>query len=51
MGELNAIFGLDFVIGIGDNERGFSEDLFFVDSVVPDLGQVRRVIGVGEGPA
>src|SRR5262245_37903836 len=30
LGELNARFGRDFVIGVGDNERGQSVDVFFV---------------------
>jgi hypothetical protein len=51
LGELNATFGRDFVIGIGDTERGNSEDLFFVDSALPDLNRLRQVIGIGESPA
>ncbi len=47
--ELRSATGRDFVIGIGDNERGFSEDLFSIDSGSPDLGLLRRMIGVGGG--
>src|SRR5688572_473669 len=45
--ELHSATGRDFVIGIGDNERSFSEDLFTIDSASPDLGLLRRMIGVG----
>ncbi|SRR5579883_400082 len=37
LGQLHAKTGRDFVIGIGDNERGFSEDLIFVKRSQPDL--------------
>jgi hypothetical protein len=47
--QLRSVTGRDFVIGIGDNERGYSEDLFSIDNASPDLGQLRRVIGVGGG--
>jgi hypothetical protein len=47
--ELRSVTGRDFVIGIGDNERGFSEDLFFIDRALPDLGLLRQIIGVGGG--
>jgi hypothetical protein len=46
LGRLHAQTGRDFVLGIGDNERGYSEDLFRVDSPQPDLGLLRRMIGV-----
>jgi hypothetical protein len=50
LGRLHAQTGRDFVLGIGDNERGYSEDLFRVDSPQPDLGLLRRMIGVkGDG--
>jgi hypothetical protein len=50
LGRLHAQTGRDFVVGIGDNERGYSEDLFRVDSPQPDLGLLRRMIGVkGDG--
>ncbi len=45
--ELRSATGRDYVIGIGDNEQGFSEDLFFINSDSPDLGLLRRIIGVG----
>ena len=39
--------GRAFVLGISDNERGFTEDLpFEIDSRSPDLALLRRVIGV-----
>lgn len=47
--ELRSATGRDFVIGIGDNERGFSEDLLSIDSAAPDLRLLRRMIGVGGG--
>jgi hypothetical protein len=44
---LHSITGRDFVIGIGDNERGISEDLFFVDAdTTPDLALLRQIVGV-----
>jgi hypothetical protein len=47
--KLHSATGRDFVIGIGDNERGFSEDLFTIDSASPDVSVLRRMIGVGGG--
>ena len=49
LGMLHSETGRDFIIGIGDNERGISEDLFSVDRRDPDLGLLRRIIGVKEG--
>jgi len=46
LGQLHAKTGRDFVIGIGDNEQGYSEDLFSVDRPQPDLVLLRRIIGV-----
>jgi hypothetical protein len=43
---LHSITGRDFVIGIGDNECGMSEDLFFVDDAAPDLSLLRQIVGV-----
>ena len=37
LGELNEQTGRDFVIGIGDNDSGISEDLFYVDTTNPIL--------------
>ncbi len=48
LGELHASLGRDFVIGIVDNERRGSEDLFFVTSRAPDLSELRQIIGVAE---
>ena len=47
--ELRSTTGRDFVIGVADNERGFSEDLFSINTASPDLGLLRRMVGVG-GP-
>jgi hypothetical protein len=46
MGRLHGQFKRDFVIGIGDNESGVSEDLFTVDAEIPDLAELRRIVGV-----
>ena len=48
LADLREATGRDFVMGIGDNQRGFSEDLFYVDSESPDLALLRRTIGVGD---
>ncbi len=48
LGLLHARTGRNFMIGIADHERGFSEDLFCVDSEHPDLEQLRQIIGVNE---
>ena len=45
--ELRSATGRDFVIGIGDNERAFSEDLLSIDGPSPDLRLLRRMIGGG----
>ena len=49
LGNLHAKTGRGFVIGISDNERGISEDLFSVDHAIPDLSLLRKIIGVKEG--
>ena len=42
--------GRPFVLGISDDERGFTEDLpFEIDSRSPDLALLRQVIGVKDG--
>ena len=46
--ELRSITGRNFIIGIGDNERGFSEDLFTIHTTTPDLARLRQIIGVGD---
>jgi hypothetical protein len=51
LGKLRESLGRDFVIGIGDNDRGYSEDIFFVNTAAPDLRTLRRVIGVGADTA
>jgi len=45
LGRLHARFQRDFVIGISDNVTGQVEDLFFVDSDIPDLSELRAAIG------
>jgi hypothetical protein len=37
--------GRSFVVGIEDSARGIAEDLFGISSAVPDLAQLRRIIG------
>ena len=49
LAELHTVTGRDFVIGICDHERGFSEDLALIDSASVDLDFLRRIIGVGGG--
>ncbi|MGJ7498620.1 hypothetical protein ACSFA8_26685 [Variovorax sp. RT4R15] len=46
LGRLHGQFERDFIIGIADNSTGISEDLFTVDSDVPNLARLREVIGV-----
>ncbi len=49
LAELHAASGRAFVIGIRDNLRGFSEDLYTVAGVPPDITLLRQIIGVGGG--
>jgi len=51
LGRLNTDMGRDFIIGIGDNERGFSEDLFSVDGPEPNIAFLRKIVGVKDGSA
>ena len=44
--ELAGEFGLQFVIGIRDNSRRISEDLFFVNSGPIDIERLQAIIGV-----
>ena len=46
LGTLYARTGREFVIGIADNQHGYSEDLFTVQSERPDLEQLREIIGL-----
>jgi hypothetical protein len=46
MGRLHAQFARDFIIGISHNGTGLAEDLFTVESVVPDLALLQQIIGV-----
>lgn len=48
LGTLHKDTGRCFVIGIGDNGTGIAEDLFFVTSASPDVGQLRDIVGVGQ---
>lgn len=49
LGQLHASTGRTFVVGIGDKERGISEDLYFIDRRVPDLALLRQIVGVKDG--
>ncbi|MBN6207502.1 hypothetical protein JYK21_13595 [Ralstonia pickettii] len=51
MGRLHALFRRDFVIGVSDNVTGMAEDLYFVESDVPDLSKLRDVVGTGGSSA
>ena len=46
LGTLHAQTGRDFVIGIADSQRGYTEDLFAIESAHPDLEQLRMIVGV-----
>jgi hypothetical protein len=46
-GKLHTLTGRGFVIGIADNHRGYSEDLFYIRTASPDLNKLRMIIGVG----
>ena len=46
MGHLHGQFKRDFIIGIADVGTGISEDLFAVESDVPDLALLRQIIEV-----
>lgn len=46
MRRLHGQFKRDFIIGIADSRTGTSEDLFAVESDVPDLARLRQLIGV-----
>ncbi len=47
LGRLHAETGRDFVVGLVDNKRHFSEDLFTVDSERPSLEELRETVGLG----
>jgi hypothetical protein len=51
LADLRTSSGRDFIIGITDNDRKISEDLFTIDSGTPDLAMLRRLIGVGDDPS
>ncbi len=40
----------DFIVGISDNEAGFSEDIIEIDSEKPNLDYLRKFIGL-ESPS
>jgi hypothetical protein len=46
-GQVVARTGRGFIIGIGDNRTGITEDLFDVENAEPDLAQLRAIIGGG----
>ena len=47
LATLHVQTGRDFVVGVVDNKRGFSEDLFTVDSGEPSLEELREIVGLG----
>jgi len=50
LAPLQEEIGRAFVLGISDNDRGFTEGLpFEIDSRAPDLALLRRVLGVNDG--
>lgn len=46
LSDLHSTTGNTFVIGISDNEGGYSEDLFWIDSGSPDFVKLRQIVGV-----
>jgi hypothetical protein len=48
MAALHKQTGRDFVVGILDTKRGYSEDLFTVDSESPNLEELREIVGMGD---
>ena len=46
LAQLHTETDRDFVIGLGDAERGISQDLMFVSSPSPDTAALRRMLGV-----
>lgn len=48
LGTLYREYGRDFAIGIADAETHITEDLFYVTTDSPDLGELRAIIGVGD---
>jgi len=47
LGRLHAETGRDFVVGLVDNKRHYSEDIFTVDSERPSLEGLRAIVGLG----
>ncbi len=48
LGKLYEQMGKAFVIGIGDNNTGITEDLFYVDTNEPNLDELKEIIGIGD---
>jgi hypothetical protein len=48
LGTLHREYGRDFAIGIADAETHITEELFYVTTDSPDLGELRAIIGVGD---
>lgn len=48
LGTLHREYGRDFVIGIADAETHITEDLFYVTTDSPDLGELRAIIEFGD---
>ena len=46
-GQVVASSGRTFVVGIGDNNAGVSEDLVDIEDSDPDLAKLRALIGLG----
>src|SRR5262249_7830537 len=46
LGALHRECGRDFVIGIANAKTGVSEDLFYVTTDLPDMAELRAIIGV-----
>jgi hypothetical protein len=49
LGTLHNECGRDFIIGIVDTESGVTDDLFTVSTDLPDLNELRTIIGVEAG--
>ena len=46
LGRIAVCTGREFVIGVGDNDTGISDDLFYVEDGAPNLDELRAVIGI-----